>query len=562
MPRLFPPDPDFPDGFHGERAVWEALRDQLPDEAVLFRSIPLIEGAKEREIDLLVAWPGAGIAVIEVKGGNVWKDDAGAWHVSSGGGERRIEDPAEQVQDARHLLQSYLRRRGSGPAAVASSRTAHLVALPFTEVPQDWSAPNLARTMVVDRHELGHVAARVLHAIDAHGAGHKPLSAVEAQILVDVVASSLPRQVDSIARAAEQRAVVEQLTRDQAHLLTQFLSHQSRARVIGGAGTGKTWVATAQARRLARSGRRVALVCYSRGLGRFFERLVATWPARDRPAYVGLFHDLPIRWGAEPGADDDSDYWERRLPEQLGTLAATRPAGELFDAVVVDEAQDFSDIWWPNLLQCLRDPERGGLYVFLDDGQRVFPRNGHDPIELPPFQLEENLRNTKQIAQLIGSMSQVAMRPRGAPGEPVRVVDVVPEEAVEVADDAVEALLGEGWDPGHVALLTTGRRHPEQRHSVELAGYQEYWDDFLAGEDVFYGHVLGFKGLERPVVVLCVNGFRDLERAREILYTGLSRASSLLVVVGPRALVEEIGGEGARRRLAGAQQWTVTADVP
>jgi len=79
---------------------------------------------------------------------------------------------------------------------------------------------------------------------------------------------------------------------------------------------------------------------------------------------------------------------------------------------------------------------------------------------------------------------------------------------------------------------------------------------------VFYGHVLGFKGLERPVVVLCVNGVRDVGRAREILYTGLSRASSLLVVVGPRALVEEVGGEAVRRRLTSALAWRpTTADV-
>jgi ribosome biogenesis protein Tsr3 len=32
---------------------------------------------------------------------------------------------------------------------------------------------------------------------------------------------------------------------------------------------------------------------------------------------------------------------------------------------------------------------------------------------------------------------------------------------------------------------------------------------FWEGDDVFYGHVLGFKGLERPAAALAVNGFRD-----------------------------------------------------
>src|SRR5665213_274859 len=84
-----------------------------------------------------------------------------------------------------------------------------------------------------------------------------------------------------------------------------------------------------------------------------------------------------------------------------------------------------------------------------------------------------------------------------------------------VADDAVEALLDEGWRPGQIALLTTHYWHPEQKNAVDLGGY---WDDFFAETDVFYGHVLGLKGLERPVVVLAVNGFKDAERAKEMLY--------------------------------------------
>lgn len=34
------------------------------------------------------------------------------------------------------------------------------------------------------------------------------------------------------------------------------------------------------------------------------------------------------------------------------------------------------------------------------------------------------------------------------------------------------------------------------------------------------------------MVILCVDGFRDMGRAEERLYVGLSRARTLLVVVG------------------------------
>jgi ATP-dependent exoDNAse (exonuclease V) alpha subunit len=67
--------------------------------------------------------------------------------------------------------------------------------------------------------------------------------------------------------------------------------------------------------------------------------------------------------------------------------------------------------------------------------------------------------------------------------------------------------------------------------------------------------VLGFKGLERDVVVLAVNGFREADRARKLLYTGLSRARVQLVVVGPLGEITRLGGEGVRSRLHDAVAW-------
>ncbi len=53
---------------------------------------------------------------------------------------------------------------------------------------------------------------------------------------------------------------------------------------------------------------------------------------------------------------------------------------------------------------------------------------------------------------------------------------------------------------------------------------EKYSRDFHGDEAEFYDHVLGLKGLERSAVVLCVNGFKDLSRAAELFYVGLSRA--------------------------------------
>jgi len=550
VPRCFPAAPDFAAGRTAERTAWEALRNQLPDEAVLFHSVGLIEGEREQELDLLVAWPGVGIGVIEVKGGHVTRD-ADGWHRESAGKKRRIGSPGVQAQDGRHVLTRYLER--NAPDA-AKARTAHVVVTPFTTVPSTWSAADCPRTMLLDKADLADAAGCVRAAIEQHGAGHQPLSPAGVDALVQALSGQLPGQTSLLSAAEEHEQRLDQMTRDQVKILDGFRYHD-RLKVIGGAGTGKTWLALEQARRLGKSGDRVALLCYSRGLARYFERITASWPTKDRPSYVGLFHRLPIEWGAAEGADDDSDYWERRLPVELGQLAAARAPTELFDSIVVDEAQDFGELWWTSLLACLRDPVKGKLFVFLDEAQRVFLRQGVVPIELPPYVLGENIRNTKKIAQLFGSLSGELLKPRGMEGAPVRLVDVPVDEVIEAADNAVDALVEEGWEPGHVALLTTQHRHPEQKNAVDLGGWASYWDAFFAEEDVFYGHVLGFKGLERQVVVLAVNGFREAERAKEMLYVGLSRARSLLVIVGPRPLVEQVGGSGVLARLKKVEVW-------
>jgi hypothetical protein len=548
-PRCYPREPAFRPGRTAERRIWEVLRDQLPDDVALLHSVTMIERANEYEADLVVAWPGVGVAVIEVKGGHISRRD-GRWYQSSRNNTHPLDDPVVQAQDCKHVLHRLLAQYRS---EATSARSAHLVAFPFTSIGPGWSYAGCTRDMVLAKNDLAAAANRIRTAIERHGAGYAPLTSAGLESLLEVLEGQLPGQTSLLSWVEENEAYVDQLTRDQAKV-ARILREQRRLKVIGGAGTGKTWLALEQARRLAAGGRRVALVCYSRGLARFLQRMTAEWPPKHRPAYVGLFHALPLQWGAEPPpADEDlvasSTYYEERLPDQMAELAADLGQEDKYDAIVVDEAQDFSAAWWPPTLACLRDQDNGRLYAFLDEAQRVFNRYGEVPIPLPPIVLDENIRNTKQIAQVFGSLGAAQARYRGMSGPPVRFVQCTPEEAIHEADAQVDRLLGEGWEPRQIALLVTGKRHQLQREILDYHGWDGYWDAFFAAEDVFYGHVLGFKGLERPVVVLAVNGIRDESRGREYLYVGLSRAQSCLVVCGDLDRIAAVGGEGLRRRL-------------
>ena len=80
-----------------------------------------------------------------------------------------------------------------------------------------------------------------------------------------------------------------------------------------------------------------------------------------------------------------------------------------------------------------------------------------------------------------------------------------------------------------------------------MAGQDVYWATYWDNDDLFYGHVLGFKGLERPAVVLAVKASATRSRPAKMLYVGLSRARDLLVVCGELDLIRSVGGEAVAR---------------
>src|SRR3954467_11355315 len=149
------------------------LQEQLPDEAALFCNLRFSDRSEDREADVIVAWPGVGVAVVEVKGGSV--SLAGAEWRQIGDGVDRVIHPVDQAVACKYLLGDYLdehprwsagRPRLPPLLVPPPARLAPLVVLPGTRLSADFLAPGLARWMTIDKSDVPHAAARIRAALE------------------------------------------------------------------------------------------------------------------------------------------------------------------------------------------------------------------------------------------------------------------------------------------------------------------------------------------------------------------------------------------------------------
>lgn len=215
------------------------------------------------------------------------------------------------------------------------------------------------------------------------------------------------------AHMATLRRDVQQLTEEQFRAIQQ-LRWLRRVRISGCAGSGKTLVAAEKAARLAHAGQRVLFLCHNPLLAEHVRSLLAGCGARCL-AFGAWVDEIAAaeRDNAAYGGQTGSG-WSHLLEPDGATLAAAllqlQAASGMLDAVIVDEAQDFRDAWWPLVEAALRHRPEGTLYLFHDDQQTLLPRRGSYPVDEPRIDLSRNCRNAGRVYELMRRFDDSAPR--------------------------------------------------------------------------------------------------------------------------------------------------------
>ena len=368
-----------------ERKLYGALQG-LSDEWTVIHSVAWQSNRNgepsDGEADFVLVHPQHGLIVIEVKGGGI-RIEGGRWMSDNAEGRHPIKNPFEQAVGSKHSLVEYLRDAG-----LPYMDAGHAVAFPDITKTGGFG-PSAPPDLIIDRSDLRDIKGAIDRVV-AHSKLDRRLSDDQVMTITALLAPTTIVRVLLRDELAEVNARMVSLTEQQFRIL-DLLRRQRRALIVGGAGTGKSVLAVERARRLAAEGFSVLLTCFNRPLAKHLAKEFEGNPK----VKVYSFHSL-VTWqvktaGMEVPANPEQDWWEQDSAERL--VEAAEKNGLRFDALVVDEGQDFPPQWFTALQMLLTDPDNGPFYVFADAHQAIY-RPGWQP----PFP-GRTLRTRRQLPQ-------------------------------------------------------------------------------------------------------------------------------------------------------------------
>lgn len=378
-------------GVAGERKVFAWLRD-LPDDCIVYYE-PV---TGRRYPDFVVILPTLGVLVVEVKSwplADLRDADAHSFRIASASGKSEMVQahPVRQARDyvlalmevcASHLWGRCLRWEEGSWRGKFRFPFAHAVVLTEVRRAEIEALPALAELLP---------AARVLTA-DELAAASKAEPAEKLAVARRFFDLFQPTEPLGPAQIAALRAIIHPEIRIGAP--TQFVRQsdpateslkvldlaQERAAleiggghrlVFGAAGSGKTVMLLARARLLAtqRPEAKILVLCYNVTLAAYLARNLREFGERVQVInFHKILHRAGIAWRGETYEVDPNALGLELLRRRHDDEADSR----YFDALFIDEAQDFAPSWFQAALGLVKQPDEADVFIVGDGNQGIF----------------------------------------------------------------------------------------------------------------------------------------------------------------------------------------------
>jgi hypothetical protein len=336
-------------------------------------------------------------------------------------------------------------------------------------------------------------------------------------------------------------------------VLLGALRDAPRIQVIGAAGSGKSYAALRKVQELAQEGRKVLYLCFNQRLAAVNRAAVAELGITVE---TNTFHRFAELAAIEAGIPIPSrPQKQEELNAYFGLFApaleqAIKKNSDLrFDALVIDEGQDFEPAWIELLGTLLKKPD-DPWWVFHDPAQAFTAPWQPDRLQFQPFRLRHNLRNPRKIhawaeAQRLDGLTSIPVRTSEGS---VEEITLHPSGQTATLRNLLRRLTEEGVKSWEIAVLTGGsvknsQVWREMRRDPEFPLWNDSFNEFgehtgkaadelqeIPSDIYLFESIRRFKGLESPYIIALDLPDRDAAVHR---YVAGTRATAGLTIVRP-----------------------------
>ena len=486
-----------------------------------------------------------GMLVIEVKGGKVEREeDTGQWKSTDRNGVvHNIKNPVAQARSGKYEFIKKLKGRKDWKTRYINLR--HGVILTDSLTPSEDLGADMPLQLFAfaeDMNVLDKFVERRFNSQEVAQHGKiEPLGPDGINALIQLLSKSIELKMD-LGRVLEQdRADIERLTEEQ-YVLLKDMEENLRMTISGAAGTGKTTLAAQKAIYMADEKKSVLLVCFNEPLAKHLQNKLKDY----KEITVSTFHtlcretaereDIPI-----PQKKNEQEYFNYQLPECL-LKAIDKNQDTKFDAVIVDEGQDFMDHWFIPLDDLLRNPDESVSYVFYDNNQHL-NSSGISHIRNMPaakHRLSRNLRNTRHIFDLANRFyTGLPVQPAGPPGQEIRFIAWKKDSnSLAVLREQLGILINQEKIPEHHITVLVPNKY--ERDRLTASGFIGKLA-VSTGIEPELNHITvesvrRFKGLDsRAIIIFHPEKYLD---TTELLYVASTRAQVRLVIIGEKDAIQ------------------------
>ena len=536
----------------GEAKIYKHLQNKLDDSyLVLFEPRWILKNetsqARDGETDFIIAHPDYGYFCLEVKGGGIHFDGDNWFSIDSSQTRNEIKNPAKQSMEAKYAVKAKLFESHRVTRDFTKAAVGHAVFFPDTENAKQFERPDLPLEIIGTHSNIENLKSWIDGVLKFwFGKDSVPLRPVGINQIIEVLAKPIAAEISLGSKIANLEQVRIRLTSNQIRIL-DFLESRRRVAISGGAGTGKTVLAIEKAKRLANDGFKTLLTCYNRELGNHIAAQL-----KDHPNLVvanfDRLTDHFVTIADEKLKKDvlsqakatypNSDLWRVQMPTAM--TYALEYINERYDAIVVDEAQDFADEYWFPLEYLLTDPIQGPFYIFFDTHQNLYKRSLNFPVIEAPFELNINCRNTREIHDFAyKNYVGPRVKPADLHGNNVAIIkeenDI--DQAKIIHKTLVEMIARKGIKPEQIVILVGDSLTKKEKYGYIRELQLPFGNKWSIENGIKNSHVLidtvkRFKGLESEIVLIWGLPSEFSGELTEVLYVGSSRAKSELIIIG------------------------------